>query len=286
MITVRLNGGLGNQLFQYATGRALALRRDASLAIDGREAQRSGQSWLQPGLHHFAINAVEDAPLPPDRTSSFRYATWRAFGGSPRFLREAELGVNAAVLAAPDNTYLHGYFQSERYFLDAEAQIRDDLRIITPPSPQNADWLARLRETPGATAVHLRRGDYVANAKAAATHGGVGADYYTRAITELQARTAQELELFVFSNDPEWCREKLSLPRPFTVIGHNSADDHYEDLRLMAACRHHIIANSTFSWWGAWLGASKDQHVIAPAQWFSADARQNPDILSERWHAL
>lgn len=286
MITVRLLGGLGNQLFQYATGRALALRLGVELVLDGREAARSPQTWLRPALHHFDIQTVQDAPLPPDRTHALRYGLWRKFGRSPRFLREAELGVNRAVLEAPDQTYLHGYFQSEQYFRDAEAQIRTELRTITPPSAQNAEWLTRLRETPGATAVHLRRGDYVADAKAAATHGSVGPDYYARAIAQVEARTGQTPELFVFSNDPEWCRSTLSLPRPFTVIDHNTADDHYEDLRLMAACQHHVIANSTFSWWGAWLGASPAQHVVAPAQWFGVEAKQNPDILPKAWHAL
>lgn len=286
MITVRLLGGLGNQLFQYATGRALALRLGVPLAIDDREAKRADQTWLQPGLHHFDIKTAQNASLPPDRTKALRYAAWRAFGRSPRFLREADLSVNSSVLTASNNTYLHGYFQSERYFLDAEPQIRADLEIVTPPSPQNAEWLARLRATPGATAVHLRRGDYVADAKAAETHGSVGPNYYAGAIAEVEARSGQEPEIFVFSNDPDWCREALSLPRPFTVVGHNSADDHYEDLRLMAACRHHVIANSTFSWWGAWLGASQDQTVVAPAQWFASGARQNPDILPKHWLAL
>jgi len=286
MITVRLLGGLGNQLFQYATGRALSLRLGVPLAIDDREAKRAEHTWLQPALHHFDTHALGGAPLPPDRTKRLRYAAWRAFGRSPQFLRETDLGVNAAIMNAADNVYLHGYFQSELYFQDFKEQIRDDLKVMTPPSAENADWLLRLRETSGATAVHLRRGDYVADAKAAATHGSVGPDYYARGIGELEARLGRELELFVFSNDPDWCRETLSLPRPFTVIGHNSADDHYEDLRLMAACQHHIIANSTFSWWGAWLGASPTQTVIAPEQWFGVGARQNPDILPEHWLAI
>lgn len=286
MITVRLLGGLGNQLFQYATGRALALRLGVALAVDGREAARSEQTWLRPALQHFDIQTVADAPLPPDRTQTLRYGLWRAFGRAPQFLREVDLGMNRAVVEAPDHTYLHGYFQSERYFLDAEAQIRSDLRIVTPPSAQNTEWLTRLRETPAATAVHLRRGDYVADAKAAATHGSIGPEYYAQAIAEVEARSGETPALFVFSNDPEWCRNTLSLPRPFTVIGHNTADDHYEDLRLMAACRHHVIANSTFSWWGAWLGASPHQQVIAPKQWFGTQARQNPDIFPSHWHAL
>ena len=256
------------------------------LAIDDREAKRAEHAWLQPALHHFDTKVQSEASLQPDRTQRLRYAAWRAFGRSPQFLWETDLGFNTTILNAGDNVYLHGYFQSELYFQDCEAQIRDDFKVVTPPSAENADWLARLGETSGATAVHLLRGDYVADAKAAATHGSVGPDYYARGIAQLDARLGLEPELFVFSNDPDWCRETLVLPRPFTVIGHNSADDHYEDLRLMAACQHHIIANSTFSLWGAWLGASSTQKVVAPAQWFGVNARQNHDILPNHWLAI
>jgi hypothetical protein len=285
MITVRLLGGLGNQLFQYASGRAVALRHGTGLRIDRRAAVRFPQSWAQPALHHFAIKEVE-GPLPPDRDTPLRYALWRKFGRNPRFLRESGLGVNAAIMNAPDNTYIQGYLQSETYFTDAEAQIRQDLTIITPPSAQNAEWLERIAATPNSVAVHLRRGDYISSAKGAAAHGTCNAAYYDAALRALADRTGITPNVFVFSNDPAWCEAELALPFPKTVVGHNSADDHYEDMRLMAACRHHVIANSTFSWWGAWLGTNTDKEVMAPARWFGSPTMQNPDIIPARWHRI
>lgn len=286
MITVRLNGGLGNQLFQYATARALALRLGTQVQIDGRAASAEDQTWLHPALHHFNVATREPQGLPPLKSRPLAYAFWRKFGRSPRFLREESLGLNPSVFSAPDDTYLHGYFQTERYFIDHAPQIRGDLEIVTAPSAQNLEALDIIAKTPNATAVHLRRGDYVASAKAAVTHGSVGQAYYATALSHLAEKLKAEPRVFVFSNDPKWCEDTLDLPFPFKVFGHNGPDQHYEDLRLMAACRHHVIANSTFSWWGAWLGAAPAQHVFAPAQWFAPNARQNPDILPEHWHRV
>lgn len=286
MITVRLHGGLGNQLFQYAAARALALRLGTEVQLDGRAAAAEEKTWLHPALHHFNVAVSEPNALPPLKSRPLAYALWRRFGRSPRFLREQGLGLNAPVLSAPDDTYLHGYFQTEKYFKDQAAQIRRDLEIITPPSAQNSDALDLVAKTPHATAVHLRRGDYVASAKAADTHGSVGQAYYTAALSKLAEELGATPQVFVFSNDPAWCEQSLDLPFPFKVFGHNGPDQHYEDLRLMAACEHHVIANSTFSWWGAWLGASPTQRVFAPSQWFAPNAPQNPDILPDHWHRV
>lgn len=286
MITSRLLGGLGNQLFQYAAGRALSLRLGVELQLDAREAWRN-RAMFHPALHHFAIGAPEGtaATLPPDRKRQpLRYGIWRAFGG--QLLRERGLGLNDRVLNAPDGTYLHGYFQSERYFADHAETLRADLRIITPPSPENSDWIARLAATPMATSVHLRRGDYVSDAKGAQAHGTCDAAYYARALHHIAHETGQEPQVFVFSDDPDWARAHLDLPFPKIVVGHNSGEKHYEDLRLMAQCAHHVIANSSFSWWGGWLNPAPAKIICAPARWFKDPSLHNSDILPQTWQAL
>ena len=288
MIHLRLAGGLGNQLFQYAAGRALALRRGTGLVLDTRDLGRGGPAHSVYGLHHFAIDARigSDADLPPHRTRLLAHALWRRLGRSPRFLREHGLGLNPAVLSAPDNTYLHGYFQSEAYFADAIPALRRDLTIITPPSPENADWLARIAADNASVSLHLRRGDYVSDSKGAATHGTCDAAHYRRAIAALTERTGTQPSLYIFSDDPDWARANLDLGLPMQVPGHNGPDVPHEDLRLMSACRHHIIANSTFSWWGAWLDPRPDAVTIAPRRWFADPALSNPDILPARWVAV
>lgn len=286
MIYARLFGGLGNQLFQYATARALALRLGSRVGLDLRYLPPPPHH-LSYALHHFAVQAEVDPPgLPPHRSRALRHLAWRAGLGAPRFLRERGLGVNAAVLGAPDGTYLHGYFQSEKYFADHLTQLRQELRIITAPDARNAEWLDRIMGDPLAVSVHLRRGDYAAVAKAGDTHGTCDAAYYARAIAHLRDKTGMAPRAYVFSDDPEWVRANLRLDAEMEVVGHNAATAHYEDLRLMSACRHHIIANSTFSWWGAWLDARPDKTVIAPQRWFATDRLVNPDILPGDWFRL
>jgi len=286
MIYARLFGGLGNQLFQYAAARALSLRIGSRVGLDRRYLP-SPPHHLSYALHHFAIQAETDPPsLPPHRTRALRHFAWRAGIGAPRFLRERGLGVNDAVLHAADETYLHGYFQSQTYFADSLAQLRQDLRIVTPPDALNAEWLDRIEVDPQAVSVHLRRGDYVAVPKAGDTHGTCDAGYYARAIAHLRTVTGTSPRAFVFSDDPEWVRCNLHLDVEMEVVGHNGPTAHYEDLRLMSACRHHIIANSTFSWWGAWLNARNDKTVIAPRRWFATDQLVNPDILPDDWIRL
>lgn len=285
MIQVHLAGGLGNQLFQYAAGRALALRHDTDLLLDTRSLGRKGPAHSVFGLHHFAIKARigTAAELPPDRSRRLAYSLWRGFGRAPQFLRERGLGLNRGVLTAPDGTYLHGYFQSESYFADATHRLRQDLAFADPPKGKNTDWLTRIAADETAVSLHVRRGDYVADAKSLRSQGICDAAYYRRAVAALTAQSGKRHVFHVFSDDPEWARANLKLGAEMIVLSHNGPDTPHEDLRLMAACHHHIIANSTFSWWGAWLDPRPDAITVAPAQWFANPTLSNPDILPARW---
>lgn len=284
MIYVRLVGGLGNQLFQYACARALALRHGVDVVLDTRELARGAAHAIY-GLDRFAISARigAESELPPARSQFMRYALWRAGLMQPRFLREKGLALNPTVLAAPDGTYLHGYFQSEGYFRDQVATIREELRFLSAPEGENALWLDKINAEARSVSLHVRRGDYVRSAKGQAVHGTCDASYYARAVEELRRRTGIEPLLFVFSDDPVWARKNLQPGAEMVVLDHNTAAAGAEDLRLMAACRHHITANSSFSWWGAWRNASPDKVVIAPSRWFADPRLRNPDICPADW---
>lgn len=129
----------------------------------------------------------------------------------------------------------------------------------------------------------MRRGDYVRNARFAAHHGTCTADYYARALRHVAQKMGAEPVVYAFSDDPEWVSENLKLPAKTKVLAHNVASRNVEDLRLMSACRHHIIANSSFSWWGAWLNPRQDKIVTAPSRWFADPANINPDIWANGW---
>lgn len=280
MITQRLFGGLGNQMFQYATGRAVAARLGVPLALDIRDTARLG-GHNRFALHRYAIKVQEASALPPDRkTARLRYGAWRLFGGQLR--REKGLGFDETVLAAPDGSYLHGYFQSERYFAPIADQIRTELSLTTPLSGESFEWQGRIDADPLAVSLHVRRGDYVS----AGNHGTCDASYYARALDAVTAQIGERPNLYAFSDDPDWVRENLHMDAQMFVIGHNGPDAGHEDMALMSTCRHHIVANSTFSWWGAWLNPRTAKVVAAPKTWFANPAQRNPDILPTSWIAV
>lgn len=280
MIYTRFHGRIGNQMFQYAAGRALALRRGTGLVIDDRLARHRGEGSIAEVFALPPVTAPLTAPMPPSKHDRpLAYALWRHLGRSPRYLREARLGFERRVLDAPDDSYLHGYWQSERYFADAAAQIRADF-AFPPPTGRNAELAAEIGATL-AVSLHVRRGDYVGNA----AHVVCGQAYYDAGIAALLPHLPAAPVIYVFSDEPDWARAHLSLPGRAVIVDHN-ADAPQEDMRLMSLCAHHIIANSSFSWWGAWLNAAPGRRVVAPKRWFGKPGLTNPDILPPDWQQV
>ncbi len=283
MIVVALAGGLGNQLFQYAAGRALALRLGVSLGVDTRSFDRHPvyEYYLDPF-------AVETVPVGRDALPAGRRTLLDRIGiRRSRFSthRERHFQFDPGVLSLPDRTFLTGYFQSERYFLDQVAQIRRELTVRRGP---DADNRRVLDEIAAGTAVslHVRRGDYVTSPDANRLHGTCDPDYYRRAAGFVAARAGGEPTFFVFTDDPDWAAANLKIGFRLRVISHNGVARNHEDLRLMAACRHHILANSTFSWWGAWLDPAPHKIVVAPRHWFRDPSIDTSTLLPEGWTTL
>jgi hypothetical protein len=280
-VVTRLLGGLGNQLFQYATARALAARSGLPLKLDLSALQ--GHRPQRYGLAPFAIAATEATP---DEIRGLRRGPDLLLRIAPRLagrhvLVERHFHFDPTVLRVRGPAYLSGYWQSERYFADADARIRAELVVKAAPADQNEATLRAIRSRES-VAVHVRRGDYVSNPRTHRIHGTCSLDYYQRAIAEIRQRV-KEPHLFVFSDDGAWARRHLDTPLPVTFVDHNGPDRGHEDLRLMAACRHHVIANSSFSWWGAWLARHPGQHVIAPARWFAAARHRTSDLYPDGW---
>ncbi|MCZ4351895.1 alpha-1,2-fucosyltransferase [Roseovarius aestuarii] len=280
-ITVRLFGGAGNQLFQYSAGRALADHLGCPLALDARYV--SGSRTRGDCFGHFAhARFTRDVTLPPAKSDgALRYGLWRIFGRSPRFHREASLAFDPQFFSLRAGTYLHGYWQSERYFGDV-ARLRADLIMTTPLDAPNADMAAQIASAAMPIALHVRRGDYTAGD----SYTACPPDYYRRAADTLAQKTGQPLTCFVFSNDPEWARENLALGHDTVIVDLNDETTGHFDMALMAACTHNVIANSTFSWWGAWLNPHPNKTVIAPNQWFAKDKLYNPDLCPTDWVRL
>jgi hypothetical protein len=292
MIGVRLQGGLGNQLFQYAAGLRLALRHRTGLTLDlGGLGSSGARTRRRFELNAFAIEACRvGKPVESALGRSIGRARRRiaALRGSPRPLGlrpivERGPAFDPALLDAPDGVYLEGYWQSEKYFKDVEPVVRAQLRIVPPPASEIEEWVRELPRVE-AVAIHVRRGDYVTSPANRRFHGALPAEYYRAAVAEVLRRVPRP-EFFVFSDDPAWCASSLALPCRVTVMA-GSARRSYEDLRLMSLCRNHVIANSAFSWWGAWLAGAPDGLVIAPRQWFLDSTVDTRDLTPPSWVRL
>jgi hypothetical protein len=281
MIVVRLCGGLGNQLFQYAAGRRLADIRQTELVLDLGWYARTPPTDT-PRAYELVNYPVRARPATAGEALWCRLHEGRLLRRMPflprrwRHWREKSFKFDPAVLDLPNNTYLDGYWQSHHYFEDAADLIRADMTPLAPFGLQD-EKVAAMIATVDAVSVHVRRGDYVTHQAAATAHGQCSLDYYKTALTYILPRVARP-HFFVFSDDPAWTRENLPLPGPATFVDHNGPVAAFQDLRLMSLCKHQITANSSFSWWGAWLNPQLSKIVITPKQWFSYPS--NTDSLT------
>lgn len=287
-----LIGGLGNQMFQYAAGRALSLRKTTELRLD-----ISGLASY--GLHQgFELQRVFTCPAAIARASDIdQLLGWqsksfiRRLMQQPRFaaFRRDAFAVEPYFYFWPEindlktDCYLSGYWQSEKYFADAAAQIRADFTFRLPLENKNAE-LARQISQLNAVSLHVRRGDYASNPKTTATHGLCSLEYYSASIRHVSERV-QQPHIFIFSDDIAWVQDNLKIDFPCVYVQHNRGAESYNDMRLMSLCRHHIIANSSFSWWGAWLNPSTTKIVIAPQKWF-ANQTDVKDLFPSGWVTL
>jgi len=291
-IVARIKGGLGNQLFCYAASRRMALTNNAELAIDDvtgfiRDCQYSRKY----ALNHFQIPCRKATPR--ERMEPFeRYrrglSKWisrRQPFAERRYVEQEGLDFDRRLLAfeVKNTLYLDGLWQSEGYFKDVEQDIRSDLRIIPPTDALNlrmADEILRSNSV----AMHVRWFD----APGVKTNHNASQDYYQRALAYAEEKFKSP-RYYVFSDYPEAARVMLNLPEDrVCFVAHNQGDENaYADLWLMSQCRHFITANSTFSWWGAWLGEKKGKIVISPNLKLEGKTAWGfPGLIPKEWVVL
>lgn len=266
MIIARVEGGIGNQLFIYAAARALALRTGSQLKLDIWNAgyQESNRYGSRFQLDEFNVAATvadrsEVAPFMRDcRGYYWRRKINRRLPFALRSVVEERSLFEPRLLTFPPRpvVYMVGYWQREEYFRIHAATIRQEVTLRRDPSKQSLEVSKRMRQCES-TFVHVRRIDY---------QHRLSAEYYASALRMLFERV-QRPALFMFGDDLEWAKRELSLPADAEFVKHNGDARNYEDLWLMTQCRHAIIANSSFSWWGAWLNEAPDRTIIAPGAW-------------------
>lgn len=293
MIIVKLMGGLGNQMFQYAFGRTIALALNAELKLD--------LSWFenrpfQDTIRVYELDTFDINPLfatttevnklksicafLPQRVCHFLSRIGIPFGSS--YFLEQGYKYNSIVFR--NNTYFEGFWQSYRYFESFKKEILQEFTCKHLLEGKNKE-LSELIESCNAVSLHIRRGDYVSHMNASSFHGLSPLEYYYKAITFLCERVEQPC-FFVFSDDIAWVKEHLKIEYPITFVDHNSVNQGFEDMRLMSLCKHNIIANSTFSWWGAYLNRYAKKMVIAPQKWFNDPNIDTNDLIPSEWIRL
>lgn len=290
MVIVKLHGGMANQMFPYAAARRLAHVLDTELKLDvtGFSAyhERRDLDFRKYALGVFDIQenfaTGEEIEWLTTREKNALETIFCRKAGRPRsYVRERYYHFDPEIMELRGDVYLDGNWNSPRYFEDVAPLIRKEFSFRQPPAGKNVELLEMI-EAVVAVSIHVRRGDYVSNPKVHTIYGCCGLDYYRRAI-EFIAEKVPSSHFFAFSDDPEWVRANLCFDWPLTIVDCNGPLDAHEDLRLMSRCRHHIIANSGFSWWGAWLNPDPSKIVLAPRQWFQSQKYDAKDVVPTEW---
>jgi Glycosyl transferase family 11 len=294
-IVVRQISGLGNQLFQYAAGRYYAKKYDSTMRLT-IESEEKAHSYGHPRpflLSRFNISAPFDEVTLRDRLLLARRSLFTPIS----YLAQTALSVQIirepwddrytfrSALPVKSGTqilYLVGYWQVYPIANAMKSELLTEFKLMQPPSGENLNLLSQIRDSRHPVSLHIRRGDY--------THPSEGdivlpLSYYFDSI-RLMRKRLERPKFFVFSDDIGYAKEHLAGDADFTFVDHNDVLTAHEDLRLMSACQHHVIANSTLSWWGAWLNPSPSKIVIAPRRWRVGGCTETPDLFPPEWILL
>jgi hypothetical protein len=293
MIITYIYGGLGNQMFQYAIGRKLSLLHHTELKLNTNwfQTEITGTSVREYELHHFNLNAqfatnddlikvTDPFKNPFLRRAFFKWQSHKPYY-KRRLIEEKHFHFDENVLKAGKSASLTGYWQSEKYFLDIQETLRKDFVFREPLDGKNKE-IAELIKNTQSVSLHVRRKHYVPQPPLKEVHGTCPPEYIFSTIQYMRQKVSNPV-YFIFSDDIQWCNENLELPGEKHFIDFNAGKCSFRDMQLMSLCKHNIIANSSFSWWAAWLNEHKDKIVIAPVRWFIDTSKNTKDLFPESW---
>lgn len=277
MVIIRFQGGIGNQLFQYALYKKLQylgkeVWADTTIFRDEKEIRSFDLPKLGVNLREASMEMINSFyPIKKDFVSGvLRQTIYRK-----KCIKEKEPYVFAPIFLNCDDAYLSGYWQTEKYFEDIKEIIRDDISFFSVKTPEVIDCLNRIQES-NSISIHVRLGDYVNNS----LYDNICTEaYYKKAIQEMNKRI-KNTSYFVFSDDVNKAREMLG-EKGFEYINYNHGENSYYDMYMISQCKHHIMANSSFSWWGTWLSDFDDKKVICPSVWMKGVDKG--DIWMKEW---
>ena len=277
MIIIRLKGGLGNQMFQYAFGRLLAVKNNAEVKFEFSGDKKDTRREYKLDKFNTSVQFAG-----PDEAKNLQYP----FGIVSRVIEKVKtivlkrynIGYEPGLLGRK-NGYLEGYWQSYKYLEPIKDILAKELALKEPVDQKHKTILEKMRDT-NSVCVQVRRGDYVTDPKTSLEHRTFGLEYYDKAFEFLKKKVANPI-LFVFSDDIEWCKNNLKPDLP--VFFSDPAMPDYEDFALAVRCKHDIIANSSFGFWAAWLNDNPGKIVIAPKKWNNKHQKEHDNLLPPEW---
>lgn len=277
MIYVKIHYGLGNQMFQYAFARMLSIEYSINFKLDTTfyESQNLYSSSI---LREYQLSVFKMKPLIAESEEVYKFTTPSFFQRKKRilfssfspykfqnFIIENDRYISHNLLNLKNDIYLHGYWQDERYFKSIEHIIRDDFIFVNKPNECNNKYLDLINNS-NSVSIHIRRTDFISDVNFYKTRGICDVAYYMKAIEYIKMHV-HDPHFLIFSDDLDWVRNNILFNNKHTYINCNSINNGFDDMRLMSFCKFHIIANSSFSWWGAWLSNYPEKIVIAPLVW-------------------
>lgn len=294
MIVSNIIGGLGNQMFQYACGYSLAKKLELELCLttdmfDNYKLHNGYQLDNIFGISNKTLTNFEiynflglrgskniRRVLSKNIASNFRPKKW---------IQEESIRYFDQIKTISSNAYLHGYWQSEKYFKNYEDDIKEIFSFENIDlSNKDKEIIKSMKNNPSVS-LHIRRGDYT-NKKNQNIFNILDVNYYLNALNNIK-RNYPEYITYIFTDDPEWVSNNIIKElKESVLVSHNKGEDSFKDMILMSNADHNIIANSSFSWWGAWLNNNPEKIVIAPKIWFIDDISKSLDIVPESWHLI
>lgn len=283
---VKFNGGLGNQMFQWAFGRSLEKQTGVKTYFDMSFFEKKYARPFE--LDIFTLNTPKIEDFWTKLKLGIIWKLRKKLNNKSllglNFYSEAHFEFDENLFKLKPNTYIEGFFQNEKCFSDVEKELRADFQFKNQPDETNQKLIDKIDST-NSISLHIRRGDYVQKKRYQNLYATCSLDYYKRGV-EYIAQKTQNPTLFIFSDDINWVKENLNLPYESVYVSHNTGVKSYEDLRLMSNCKHNVIANSSFSWWGAWLNNNPDKIIIAPEKWFNDNSINQNDVIPKNWVKL
>ncbi len=281
MVIIRIKGGLGNQMFQFATAYSLSKNLSTTMDIDTTYYPLSNHNNFELkkvyGLNNNQLSFNKVFSLILNRTIFFIESKFNIKVLNTHIFSEEDL--DNEIHCENDSLILDGYFQSEKYFIKHR---KDLIKLFSFPKLFGRNLkIQSLVKKSNTCSIHIRRGDYITNLGAIESMARIDKDYYQKAKAYME-KNVKNIKFLYFSDDIKWVRNEFQLNDSDVVVDWNNGNNSYIDMQLMSLCRHNIVANSSFSWWGAWLNKGADKIVIAPKKWFN-NADLNSKITPNNW---